>query len=63
MNKKKTSWEYEKVRNSKQIRLVFNLDDPEEATAYHFLERYSNKSGSIKHLIYEECVRCSYEQA
>ena len=63
MNKKKTSWEYEKVRNSKQIRLVFNLDDPEEAAAYHFLERYSNKSGSIKHLIYEECVRCSYEQA
>lgn len=63
MNKRKSSWEYEKVRNTKQIRLVFNLDDPEEAAAYHFLERYSNKSGSIKHLIYEECVRCAYEQA
>lgn len=63
MSDKKTSWEYEKARNSKQIRLVFNLDDPEEAGSYHFLERYTNKSGFIKHLIYEEYVRCAYEQA
>ncbi len=63
MKDRKTSWEYEKTRNSAQMRIVFNLDDPEEAAAYHFLERYSNKSGFIKDLIYHECVRCAYEQA
>ena len=63
MNKKKSSWTYEKERNSKQIRLVFNLDDPEEAVSYHYLERCANKSGFIKSLIYNEVVRCAYEQA
>ena len=63
MSDNKSSWDYEKARNCKQIRIVFNLDDPEEAQAYHFLERYANKSGFIKHLIYEDCVRCAHEQA
>ncbi len=63
MTQKKTSWTYEKERNSRQIRLVFNLDDPEEALSYHYLERCSNKSGFIKSLIYNEVVRSAYEQA
>ena len=63
MNKKKSSWSYEKERNSKQIRLVFNLDDPAEALSYHYLERCNNKSGFIKSLIYDEVVRSAYEQA
>ena len=64
MSDKKTSWDYEKARNSKQMRLVFNLDDPVDAQIYHYLERYKpNRTGLIKRLIYEELVRCSYEQA
>lgn len=63
MKEKKSSWTYEKERNSKQIRLVFNLDDPEEAVSYHYLERCVNKSRFIKSLIYDEVVRCAYEQA
>ena len=61
---RKTSWEYEKARNSKQIRIVFNLDDPIEAQIYHYLERFKpNRTSFIKRLVYEEIVRCVYEQA
>ena len=61
---KKTSWEYEKARNSKQIRIVFNLDDPQDAQVYHYLERYKpNRTSFIKRLVYDELVRCAYEQA
>ena len=64
MQKRKSSWEYEKARNSKQIRIVFNLDDPVDAQIYHYLERYKpNRTGLIKRLVYDELVRCSYEQA
>ena len=64
MNKRKSSWEYEKARNSKQIRLVFNLDDPVDAQIYHYLERYKpNRTSLIKRLVYDELVRCAYEQA
>ncbi len=64
MQKRKSSWEYEKARNSKQIRLVFNLDDPVDAQIYHYLERYKpNRTGLIKRLVYDELVRCAYEQA
>lgn len=61
---KKTSWEYEKARNSKQIRLVFNMDDPIDAQVFHYLERYKpNRTSFIKRLVYDELVRCKYEQA
>ena len=61
---RKTSWEYEKARNSKQIRIVFNLDDPIDAQIYHFLDHYKpNRTSFIKRLVYDELVRCAYEQA
>lgn len=64
MSDKKTSWEYEKARNSKQIRIVFNLDDPIDAQVFHYLERYKpNRTSFIKRLVYDELVRCAYEQA
>lgn len=64
MSDKKTSWEYEKARNSKQIRLVFNMDDPVDAQVFHYLERYKpNRTSFIKKLVYAELVRCAYEQA
>ena len=64
MQKRKSSWEYEKARNSKQIRLVFNLDDPVDAQVYHYLERYKpNRTSFIKRLVYDELVRCAHEQA
>ena len=61
---RKTSWEYEKERNCKQIRIVFNIDDPVDAQIFHFLERYKpNRTSLIKRLVYDELVRCAYEQA
>ena len=61
---RKTSWEYEKARNCKQMRIVFNMDDPVDAQIYHFLECYKpNRTSFIKSLVYDELVRCAYEQA
>lgn len=59
----KTSWEYEKERNSKQIRVVFNLDDETDALIYHFLNIHKpNRTSLIKRLVYDEMVRCAYEE-
>lgn len=56
----KTSWEYEKERNSKQLRIVFNLDDTTDALIYHYLNRFKRKRTSlIKRLVYDEMVRWS----
>ena len=61
---RKTSWEYEKERNCKQIRIVFNMDNPVDAQVFHYLERYKpNRTSFIKRLIYDELVRYTYEQA
>lgn len=57
----KSSWEYEKERNCKQIRIVFNLDDKTDALIYHFLNIHKpNRTSLIKRLVYEELVRCAY---
>lgn len=59
---KKSSWEYEKARNTKQIRLVFNMDDVEDARLYHYLEKFKPyRTRLIKRLAYEEMVRWSDE--
>lgn len=59
----KSSWEYEKERNSKQIRIVFNLDDTTDALIYHFLNTHKpNRTSLIKRLVYDEMVRCAYEE-
>ena len=59
----KTSWEYEKERNSKQIRVVFNLDDEIDALIYHFLNIHKpHRTSLIKRLVYEEMVRCAYDE-
>ena len=63
MSNKKSSWEYEKARNSKQIRIVFNLDDSTDALIYHFLNIHKpNRTSLIKRLVYDEMVRCAYEE-
>lgn len=64
MSKSKSSWEYEKERNSKQIRIVFNLDDTTDALIYHFLNTFKpNRTSLIKRLVYDEMVRCAYEES
>ena len=64
MSKRKSSWEYEKERNSKQIRIVFNLDDTTDALIYHYLNKFKpNRTSLIKRLVYEELVRCAYEES
>ena len=61
MNEKKSSWQYEKERNCKQIRIVFNMDDPIDVLILHFLNTYKpNRTSLIKRLVYEELVRCAY---
>ena len=56
----KSSWEYEKERNSKQIRIVFNLDDKIDSLIYHYLNTFKpNRTSFIKRLVYEEMVRWS----
>lgn len=61
--KKKTSWEYAKEKNYKQVKLVFNMDDPIDALIYHFASHCNpNRTSFIKRLIYDEMVRCAYEE-
>lgn len=63
MKERKSSWEYEKERNSKQIRIVFNLDDPTDGLIYHYLDKFKpNRTSLIKRLVYEEMVRWSDEE-
>ena len=63
MKERKSSWEYEKERNSKQIRIVFNLDDVTDALIYHYLYKFKpNRTSLIKRLVYEEMVRWSDEE-
>lgn len=59
MSRKKSSWEYEKNRNSKQIRIVFNLDDEYDSAIYYFLDhKKPNRTSFIKRLVHDEIVRC-----
>lgn len=63
IEKKKTSWDYQKEKNYKQVKLNFNLDDPTDALIYHFATTfYPNRTMFIKRLIYDEMVRCAYEE-
>lgn len=63
MSNKKSSWEYEKERNTKQMRIVFNLDDSTDALIYHFLNIHKpNRTSLIKRLVYDEMVRSAYEE-
>ena len=60
--KKKTSWDYQKVKNYKQVKINFDLDDITDAQIYHYLNTFKpNRTSLIKRLVYEEMVRCAYE--
>ena len=60
MSNKKTSWDYQKEKNYKQVKLNFNLDDEIDALIYHYLNRFKpNRTSFIKRLVYEEMVRWS----
>lgn len=63
MNRKKTSWDYQKEKNYKQVKIMFDLDDPTDAVLYHYLQKFKpNRTGLIKRLVYEEMVRwCDHE--
>ena len=60
---KKKSWDYQKVKNYKQVKIVFNLDDKIDGLLYHFLCNFTpNRTSLIKRLLYEEMVRSAYEE-
>lgn len=57
---KKTSWEYAKNRNYKQLKITFDLDNPTDATLYHYLHNVvKNKTRYIKNLVMSEMLRWS----
>lgn len=57
---KKTSWEYAKNRNYKQLKITFDLDNPTDATIYHYLnDVVKNKTRFIKNLVMTEMLRWS----
>ncbi len=58
----KSSYQYEKERNTKQIRMVFNMDDHIDSMIYHYAKiREPNRTSYIKRLIYEDMVRYAHE--
>lgn len=62
MSNKKTSWDYQKEKNYKQVKIMFNLDDATDALIYHYLQKFKpNRTSFIKRLVYEEMVRWSDE--
>lgn len=55
---KKTSWDYQKEKNYKQVKIMFDLDDPTDTVLYHYLQKFKpNRTSLIKRLVYEEMVR------
>ena len=62
MSNKKTSWDYQKEKNYKQVKLNFNLDDTTDALIYHYLNTFKpNRTSYIKRLVYDDMVRWAYE--
>lgn len=63
MKNKKTSWEYQKNGNYKQLKIMFNLNSEYDAALHHFLVCHiKNKSMFIKDLIYKELMEWSNEE-
>lgn len=63
MSNKKTSWDYQKEKNYKQVKIMFNLDDVTDALIYHYLQKFKpNRTSYIKRLVYDEMVRWSDEE-
>lgn len=59
---KKTSWDYQKVKNYKQVKIMFNLDDHVDSLLYYYLATFKpNRTSFIKRLVYNEMVRYSDE--
>lgn len=63
MSEKKTSWDYQKLKNYKQVKIMFNLDDDLDSLIYEYLQKYKpNRTSFIKRLVYDEMARCSHEK-
>jgi len=61
MENKKTSWDYQKNRY-KQLNIKFDMNDTVDGLLYHFISTQNNSTKVIKKLIYDELVRCAYEE-
>lgn len=58
----KKSWKYQKDRY-KQVNIKFDMNNLDDAMLHHFVvDLTPNTSRLIKRLIYEEMVRCAYEE-
>lgn len=59
---KKSSWDYQKKKNYKQVKINFDLDDPIDALIYHYAALFKpNRTSLIKRLLYDDMVRAAYE--
>ena len=61
MENRKTSWHYQKNRY-KQLNIKFDMNDAVDGLLYHFISTQNNSTKVIKKLIYDELVRCAYEE-
>ena len=60
---KKTSWDYQKLKNYKQVKIMFNLDDDLDSLLYEYLQNYKpNRTSFLKRLVYDEMARCDHEK-
>lgn len=57
MSEKKTSWDYQKGKPYKQVKINFNLDDKIDAIIYHYISHViENRTKYIKELIYKDML-------
>lgn len=62
MSNKKTSWDYQKEKNYRQVKINFDMDNHIDAIMYHYLSTFKpNRTSYIKRLVYEDMVRCADE--
>ena len=58
MSDKKTSTDYARNRNYKQVTITFDLDDKSDATIYYYLKNVViNKNKYLKQLVYLDMFR------
>ena len=59
---KQKSWDYQRNRY-KQVNIKFDMNNIDDAMIHHFaVDCTANTSALIKKLLYEEMVRCTYEE-
>lgn len=62
MEKKKTSWDYQRDRY-KQVTLKFCMENTSDALLYHYLKSFDNMTDYIRKLIEEDMMWRAHNEA